>query len=153
MKTRNRKRLLVVPIMFVAGAFIGVSAGTAFADTDSIWAYYTTNGITYKNRASMSSGGGLTARVRAQTDPTQSVPAGYIGLLPRMYYQSNNALCRQNSDYTYTDSSMVGMDIGTSGGGCGAGLAFYSYGLTAAWNSSNSSYVPYYTAKSPAMNQ
>jgi hypothetical protein len=76
-----------------------------------------------------------------------TVPAGWIGVLPRLY-KSNGSLCKQPSDYSYTSTPAVGFDVPTSGD-CGSGT-YYSYGVTKAWNGNG--YNAVYTFVSPNAN-
>lgn len=88
----------------------------------------------------------LVARSRVQVRFNQSVPTGYIGILPRLY--KNTALCAQPSDYSYNGIRATGYDVPVYGN-CGSG-AYNSYGVTKAWT--GTSYVAYYTFRSPNVN-
>jgi hypothetical protein len=80
--------------------------------------------------------------------PSKNVPAGYMGVLCRLY-NSSNALQKQ-AGYFYNDSSCSGIGYNTGPPYTGAHGAYYSYGVSRGYNGNG--YDSYYAYKSPFQN-
>lgn len=142
-----------VPLMFLVGCIIGLSATGASAAASGSWGFYgPVSGYSYKTQSSIEPG---TSFLRFWTTVARNgsgtIPAGYMGVRAREFRESNDALITQFSDFLYTNSAvtsyapkMVNDEI--------PGIAYYSWGVTKAWNTSTSTYQAYYSPRSPAQN-
>lgn len=134
---------------FLVGILLSMGALVAYAGVanSNYVSYGPVFGYTYKNQASISTGGtSAAAYTWVQNYDYANVPAGYMGAKARMY-NSSNVLVAQ-SDYLYNSSSSYGFNQMTMRSASGT---YYSKGLTQAWN--GSAYNTYNTAQSPNQNQ
>lgn len=108
-------------------------------------------GIQYRNQATIVVNGtgwsGAVAYTGAYTYPSRNVPAGYIGVLARLY--RGTTLVKQ-AGYFYNDTSLSGMSRSTWPPYTAVHAAYYSYGATRAYNGNG--YNSFYTYKSPSLN-
>lgn len=130
-------------IGLVVGAAIPVAlAGTAYGTWKN---YGPVDGHSYQSRSwvNTNSSGALAATI-AQTQNGSNVPAGYMGVQPRLF-NSDGTMCA-STVWEYNSSACSGWAVpsprykvhGT----------YYSYGKTQAWT--GSTYNTYFTNKSPS---
>lgn len=103
-------------------------------------------GKEYRNRSTISNNSTALVASSRQEVRSGTVPAGYMGILPRLY--KGTAICRQNSDYQYNGGSgITAYIVALPNHGCGGGNYHYSYGVTKAYNGNG--YSAYFTPRSP----
>jgi hypothetical protein len=147
MSLRQQSRTLAVA--FVASVALTAGVGTALAVSGQ-YGDYSVNGYSYQNESygdvtSYPFAGAALATIGGWT-----APAGWLGVLPRLY-KSNGALCEETSAYQYNADAITAISAATDGPGCGSG-AYYSYSVTQSWNSSTSSYQSFFTFQTPNFN-
>jgi len=139
-RTTLQKTIAAATAGFVLGIAGVALAGTAY----SAYGYYTVAGTQYRNRAIVTTTTwGAWASTYAGTYPYKTVPAGYLGMLCRLY-NSSGVLVRQDG-YYYNSSPCIGVE--QPGSHTTVRGNYYSYGKTQAWNGSG--YATYLTFKSP----
>lgn len=148
----GRSDVRVVLVGVLVGFLVGAAIPVAMASSaQSPYGYYTVYGIQYRNHATVvvnpSGSSGVLAYTGASAYPQQTVPAGYIGVLARLY--RNDALVKQ-AGYFYNSEPLVGMSRSTSPNYTAKHGAFFSYGVSRAYNGSG--YGSFYTFKSPSLN-
>lgn len=92
------------------------------------------------------------AITRAQTDPTTTsnkVPSGYMGAKARLYNSSDQLVASTSFIYNSKEDNTLNSDV-ASLNPAKSTEAYYSYGITAAYNGNG--YSQYYTFKSPSQN-
>ena len=82
--------------------------------------------------------------VYVESSPFKNLPAGWLGLYPRLY-ASNGAL-KTYGPWTYSPANTAGMSASTFYNTT-PGTSFYSHGMTQGWNGSK--YVSHTTSRSP----
>lgn len=130
---------------------------TAFAEGGATGAtgYYTVYGKDYANYAFVYAGyynnvAYANAGTRVQCDPiTNKVPSGYMGAKARLYISSDKLVASTSFVYNSKETNALNSDF-ASLNPAKASDAYYSYGITAAYNGDG--YTQYYTFKSPAQN-
>lgn len=134
---------------FLVGIFLSMGALVAYAGVaNSVYVSYgPVLGYTYKNQASISTGGSSAAAYTwVQNYNYANVPTGYMGAKAMMYNSAGTLVTY--SDYLYNSSPSYGFNQMITRSASGT---YYSKGLTQAWN--GSSYYTYNTAQSPNQNQ
>lgn len=86
--------------------------------------------------------------VEAYPSGQGNVPTGWIGVRTRLYNSSGDL--KASKGYEYSSSPCVGMSLLTQPPYSGAHDAYYSYGLTRAWNGYG--YSTYGSFRSPNQN-
>lgn len=151
-RSRSSSTRRCAAVAFITGTVLGASiAAVATASASAAYGTvgtYTTNGINYENQSGVAApengykGYGYS---EAATVSGGDVATGWIGVLPRLYL-SNGDICAERSDYTYTNTSAASLATGVYGS-CGTTYAYYSYGVTKAWNGNG--YNAYFTFRTP----
>lgn len=87
---------------------------------------------------------------RAQTNPTTNkVPSGYMDAKARLYNSSGKLVAETTFVYNSGETSVLNSDF-ASLKPAKASEAYYSYGITAAYNGDG--YTQYYTFRNPSQN-
>lgn len=142
--TRTRGRVLAG--LLVTGFLIGLAPAAAQAgQASSSWGYFTVNGVSYKNQATISTSTGSAGAYTFLGRTSGCIPSGWGGARARLFNSANTLI--QESSILYNSGCVIGFDRVTSRSGGGT---WYSYGVTWGWN--GSSYSPSYTFKSPNQN-
>jgi len=123
--------------------FTAASAGAV----DSQTGYYTTNGIQYKNYASLLMGGanGIWSSTWTAGN-TKPVPAGWMSSRGRLYNYNSGGLWCESQNVVNTTQHSVGTWIGASS--CGirvVGQRYQGYGVSRSW--AGTSYTSWFTFK------
>jgi hypothetical protein len=140
----------------IVGAFVGafaVGAGAAPAiagSVNSAFGYYTVASVQYRNMANIATGPGAALAGSYATGESTSVPAGRAGARGRLYYDSGTIACEGSNTYNASTLPQGHYVAGFSCTRTTAGLAWYSYGVTLAFNGSG--YNSVYTFRTVSQN-
>ena len=148
----KKKQIRLLVSSFVGGVLIGsLFTVVSAASTSGSWGSYgPINGYSYKNQARLSENGSslpVNATTEVDNSGTGLVPTGYMGAQGRLY-KSTGSLCYSENTY-YNQSATSNLSVIVSGD-CGTGIAYYSKGLTTAFNGNG--YDSYNTFQSPNLN-
>jgi hypothetical protein len=135
------RSLVVASIILGAGLGAGIEEATAASST-SAWAYYTVNGVSYRNNETIwaySPGASVQTEAYAETTNGSSVPAGWIGASTDID-RSDGALCT-SSGWSYNNVAEYNWDNIVQNY-CGA---HYYYGIGATKGYNGGGYTGYYT--------
>jgi hypothetical protein len=154
---RNLFKKSLIGLVLIA--ILMANALAAFAGSaTSAQGYYTVYNHNYFNESSITTGidpngkpyaNAYTGAMCNPCEPSNSVPAGYLGAKARLFNASNQLISQtefvynSSSDWVeYSDSARLSPAV--------LGAAYYSYGITAAYNGNG--YTTYYTFVSPSQN-
>lgn len=147
----QRSRTVAVLITALLASFLvgfGIQAASAGIAT-SATGYWTVNGIQYKNNAVIITGTG-NANARTYTGPTSvSVSSGWVSSRGRLFTSGGALSCEGSNTYNSGTLAAGATVYGSSCTRLTSG-AWYSYGVSQAWNGGG--YSPFYTFQSPNQN-
>ncbi|HBR02234.1 MAG TPA: hypothetical protein DD738_06460 [Ruminiclostridium sp.] len=153
MKKKFNVALILCLLLLVTNIIIALASSA-----ESSKGYYTVYGHDYFNYSTINTGTNydgstfVAAVSSAVCDPPgteTAVPTGYLGARSRLYNSSGKMI--EETDYLYnsspawvlhSDSARLDSPV--------SGQAYYSYGITAAYNGNG--YTTYSTFKSPSLN-
>ena len=146
----KKKQIRLLVSSFVGGVLIGsLFTVVSAASTSGSWGSLRTNQWLFlqKPGAALSENGSslpVNATTEVDNSGTGLVPTGYMGAQGRLY-KSTGSLCSSENTY-YNQSATSNLSVIVSGD-CGTGIAYYSKGLTTAFNGNG--YDSYNTFQSP----
>lgn len=146
----RRRAALVLLTTFVTSFLLGVGTQAAIALTySSQTGYFTVAPYDYRNWATIITSSG-SARATTSTGPQSPVGGGYVGSRGRLMIDGGTTLsCEGTNVYNSTTISYPVMVVGSSCTRTTSG-AWYSWGVSRAWNGSG--YNSIYTYKSRSQN-
>lgn len=142
-----KKLKLFLTVFLIVGLLSASATVILYADVISPEKTFTVYDYSYINYAEVweySSG----LQARAAIESTSSLPSGYAGAYPRLY-DDDGVLVLSASSWYYNDINTYGINSGTRTLYSVPG-AYYSYGLTRAYNGNG--YTQQTTYRSPSIN-
>ncbi|WP_028307633.1 hypothetical protein [Desulfitibacter alkalitolerans] len=144
------RRINFFLVYFVAAFIVSTSFMVTFASgTEGPKRYFTVYSIDYHNQSSLrlTWNNGLQARTIIMHVDNVNLPSGYMGVFPRLY-NDNGVVVSEPLAWVYNNSPAVGLEAPaptyTQKG------AYYSHGLTRAYNGNG--YTQHSTYRSPSLN-
>jgi hypothetical protein len=144
-----RRNLKIAFLTFIISTLFAASATVAFAAlASSDWRNYGPHqGYYYMNQAQVYTDSGVMAWTKVAEEDWDSVPAGYMAAWAGLY-NSSGQIKASSGNWIYNSSSTPSLSVSStryySSG------AYYSKGMTAAYNGSG--YNTYDTYMSPSLN-